>query len=91
VGIKLFRADVVDQVLPLTSMTGFAFDLELLVIAHDLGYLDVTECPIVIGDRVGSTVSLGRTLEMGRDLILLFWRHRVRRPFVGSAPRQHHD
>ena len=87
VGIKLFRSDVVHRALPLTSMCGFAFDLELLVLAHDLGYRDLTESPIVIGDRAGSTVSFRRTVEMGHDLLTLFWRLRVRRTVVERASR----
>jgi glycosyltransferase involved in cell wall biosynthesis len=87
VGIKLFRSDVIHDVLPRTSMRGFAFDLELLVLAHDAGYRAVNECPIVLGDRAGSTVSLRRVLEMGRDLLALFWRLRVRRMFAGRPPR----
>lgn len=87
VGIKLFRSDVVRRALPLTSMQGFSFDLELLVLAHDLGYRDVTECPIVIGDRTGSTVSVRRVVQMGGDLFGLFWRLRVRRALAGRRNR----
>jgi glycosyltransferase involved in cell wall biosynthesis len=91
VGIKLFRADVVHEVLPLTVRRGFSFDLELLVLAHDAGYRDIAELPIVLGDRVGSTVSFRTALAMGRDLLVLFWRLRVRRPLGArrSETRRH--
>ncbi len=87
VGIKLFRADVVHQVLPHTSMRGFSFDLEFLVLAHDLGHRTITECPIVLGDRIGSTVSIRRVTQMGSDLLVLFWRLRLR-PGARRATRR---
>jgi glycosyltransferase involved in cell wall biosynthesis len=77
-GIKLFRQDVVRRALPLTSLTGFAFDLELLVVAHDLGYTDFVETPIEIAERDSSTVSLRTTWRMLTDLGVIFWRTRVR-------------
>jgi glycosyltransferase involved in cell wall biosynthesis len=77
-GIKLFRRDVLERALPLTTLTGFAFDLELLVVARDLGYTDLVERPIQIAERSTSTVSLGTSWRMLTDLVVIFWRTRVR-------------
>jgi len=87
-GIKLFRREVVRRALPMTSLTGFAFDLELLVVAHDLGYTDFVETPIEITERDASTVSLRTTGRMLTDLGVIFWRTRLRAP--RSARRDHH-
>ena len=46
-GIKLFRREVLEQVLPNVRIEGFAFDLELLVGAHLFGY-KIIEAPVVL-------------------------------------------
>jgi dolichol-phosphate mannosyltransferase len=51
-GAKVFRRACLEEVLPLVSSTGFAFDVELLWRMRGLGYR-VDECPIVwhnVGD-----------------------------------------
>ncbi|MBU1726229.1 MAG: glycosyltransferase [Candidatus Omnitrophica bacterium] len=57
-GLKLFKADVVEKVFPRVLVKKFAFDLEVLVNAHHLGF-KITEAPIVLSpqrhfDRIGS-------------------------------------
>src|SRR6202022_4229891 len=42
-GLKLFRRQVLQDVVPLLAIKRFAFDLELLVIARQLGYRKVME------------------------------------------------
>jgi glycosyltransferase involved in cell wall biosynthesis len=49
-GIKLFRAEVVRKVFPRILVKQFAFDLEVLVNAHHLGY-KITEAPIVLSQQ----------------------------------------
>lgn len=46
-GIKLFRREVLEQILPGLQIEGFAFDLELLVAIHMYGYT-IAEAPVVI-------------------------------------------
>lgn len=85
-GIKLVRRDVLADVLPRTVIEGFAFDLELLVVAEHLGYSKVLEAPIEIGRRFSSTVSLralGLTLA---ETARIWWRLRVTHRY-GSAGR----
>jgi len=77
-GIKLFSRNLISAVLPETSMQGFAFDLELLVIAYDLGYRKFIETPIEVSDRYTSTISFPSAARMLRDLLMLFWRLRLR-------------
>jgi len=47
-GIKLIKQEVLDNVFPRLLTKRFAFDLELLVIAHRLGY-KIIEAPITLG------------------------------------------
>jgi glycosyltransferase involved in cell wall biosynthesis len=75
-GIKLVRREVMAEVLPLMVEQGYAFDLELLVIARRLGHRDLVEAPVRIGRRFSSTVSRRVVFEMLRDTFGIWWRLR---------------
>lgn len=49
-GLKLFRTEVLRNVLPRLLVKKFAFDIELLINAHRLGY-KITDAPIVINPK----------------------------------------
>jgi glycosyltransferase involved in cell wall biosynthesis len=76
-GIKLVRREVLVEVLPLMVEQGYAFDLEMLVIAQRLGHRDLIEAPVRIGRRFTSTVSRRVVFEMLRDTFAIWWRLRV--------------
>ncbi len=89
-GLKLIRRPVLDEVLPVAAEDGFAFDVELLVVAQHRGYSRFVEVPVVILKRRGSTVSAGTGLQMALDLFGIFWRLHVRRAYdrpSGDAAR----
>lgn len=46
-GLKLFRREVLSKVLPRMLVKRYAFDLELLAIAHHLGY-SIAQAPVVL-------------------------------------------
>jgi glycosyltransferase involved in cell wall biosynthesis len=75
-GIKLVRREVLSEVLPLMVEQGYAFDLEMLVIARRLGHRDLVEAPVRIGRRFSSTVSRRVVFEMLRDTFAIWWRLR---------------
>ncbi len=56
-GIKLFRREVLELVIPRLTVSRFAFDIELLVAATRFGYR-IAECPV--------TTAYNRTGPMGR-------------------------
>jgi glycosyltransferase involved in cell wall biosynthesis len=85
-GIKLVRRDVLVDVLPLMVEQGYAFDLELLVVARFLGYRHLVEAPVRIGRRFTSTVSPRVVGEMLRDTLAIWWRLRVRHAYGASTP-----
>jgi len=49
-GLKLFKAEVLKKVLPKILVKQFAYDLEILVNAHHLGY-KITEAPVVLDSQ----------------------------------------
>lgn len=95
VGLKLFRKDVIDAVLPHLKIKRFAFDLELLVVACELGYANIIESPVRIQHTFHSTVNLSVVFEMLRDTIGLFVRRLLKQsPDISPAmsivfPEQH--
>jgi glycosyltransferase involved in cell wall biosynthesis len=76
-GIKLVRREVLVEVLPRMVEQGYAFDLEMLVIARQLGYRDLLEAPVRIGRRFTSTVSRRVVIEMLRDTFSIWRRLRA--------------
>ena len=50
-GLKIFRREVLEKVLSRMIVKRYAFDLEMLVVAHHLGYKRVYEAPIKLNYR----------------------------------------
>ncbi|MFC1621910.1 glycosyltransferase [Patescibacteria group bacterium] len=46
VGLKVFKREVLEEVLPRLLVKEFAFDIELLAVAHRLGYTKIDESPV---------------------------------------------
>jgi glycosyltransferase involved in cell wall biosynthesis len=78
-GLKLFRRQVLAEVMPLLAIKKFAFDLELLVVAHQLGYRNVCEAPIRLDYQFESTVNLGSAWRVLWDTAAIFYRLRILR------------
>lgn len=74
-GFKMFNRRAVDLLFPLQSMTGFAFDVELLAMARAAG-LKLAEVGVKWIDSPDSRVSMGSALQAFADLIAV--RRRVR-------------
>jgi dolichyl-phosphate beta-glucosyltransferase len=70
-GFKAFRLDVCRPILEAARIEGFAFDVELLYLAHRAG-LQIREIPVRWNHAEGSKVSFLRdSLRMLRELIAL--------------------
>jgi hypothetical protein len=82
VGLKVLSRGVADDVVPLLLVKRFAFDLELLAVAHALGHGRIRELPIRLDYRfTGSGV---RSLAVARalwDTAAVFYRLRVLRTY----------
>ncbi len=73
-GLKLFKTEVLRNVLPRLLVKKFAFDIELLANAHHLGY-KIAEAPIVIKPQRHYTwLGPKTTLKTGLDTLAVFYR-----------------
>ncbi len=81
-GFKLFRRDAAREIAGLLRMERFSFDMELLLIAKQLGY-DVREVPVDWYDTPGTRLRpIKSTLQTFADLVRIrtnLWRGRYRR------------
>lgn len=83
VGLKLFKRDVLEKVLPRLLVKAFAFDIEMLAVANYLGFNRIFEAPVEIKLRFGksSTVTSRRFLRtvllMLMDTLAVFYRLRI--------------
>jgi glycosyltransferase involved in cell wall biosynthesis len=76
-GLKLFRRDVLNELLPAVHCSGFAFDLDLLVQAHRRGYR-MAETPVAARFlRVSSRLTLSDALRIWVDTLRLYCRARA--------------
>ncbi len=76
VGIKLFRKDVLDQVLPKLLVKKFAFDVELLANAKRLGY-SIIEVPVVLDYNHVSRINLRDIWYIFLDTLAIFYRMKI--------------
>jgi len=73
-GLKLFKTEVLRNVMPLILVRAFAFDLEILVNVHHLGY-KITEAPIVLStQRRYGRIGTGAIFTTGLDTLAIFYR-----------------
>ena len=77
VGQKLFKKEVLDDVMDRILVKRYAFDLELLVNAHHRGYR-IVEAPIKLNsDFSKSAVNLGAIRNIFVDTCAIFYRLRI--------------
>lgn len=81
VGIKMFNRKVIEDVLPRLLVKKFAFDIEILAVAHSLGYKKIFEAPVEIDyDFSGSLIKKTLLLEIIRtfwDTLAIFYRLKI--------------
>jgi dolichyl-phosphate beta-glucosyltransferase len=68
-GFKLFTAEAAQKLFSMQIVEGFSFDLEVLYLAHKLGYR-TAEVPVEWIDAPGSTVDAAKvSMQFMRDLM----------------------
>jgi glycosyltransferase involved in cell wall biosynthesis len=76
-GAKALRRDVVERCIPFVSSRDFLFDVDLLLVARQLGFR-VAEVPTVWVDQSGSRVRSGpESLRMAASALRLWLHHRL--------------
>ncbi len=70
-GLKLFRRDVLEKVFPKMLVKKFAFDLELLVLAHKYGFR-IAEAPVVVDYRPNIGRKIKRWVRF-TDIYTTWW------------------
>lgn len=79
-GLKLFKSDVLKNTLPKVLVNGYAFDLDLLVNAHKLGY-KIVEIPVILDFQKNSTLKKMKLLDIYKmfiDMLGIFYRIHIR-------------
>lgn len=70
VGLKVFRRKVLEDVLPRLLVKRYAFDIEILAVAHYLGYKKIKEAPITLVFNNWSSITSANFL---RTIYLMLW------------------
>lgn len=84
VGLKLFRKDLIKAVLPRLLVKQFAFDIELLSVAHYLGFKKIYEAPVKLSMKFLHTSSIFNSgfiktaFDMAWDSVAVFYRLKIR-------------
>ncbi len=78
VGLKVFRREVAEQVLPLLLVKRYAFDIELLAVSRVFGFTRIEEMPIRLDYQfAGSGVRSRAVLRALVDTAAIFYRLRI--------------
>jgi hypothetical protein len=80
-GLKLFRREVLTRIFPKVLIKRYAFDLELLVLAHHFGFT-IAEAPVIVNYR-GKFGHIGfRTVfNIWWDTMAIFYRLRLKKHY----------
>lgn len=75
VGLKLYRRKVLNKVIPKIIIKNWAFDLEILVVAHNLGFTRIIEAPIEIKKHfTRKKLAPASIFYLLRDTLAIFYR-----------------
>lgn len=70
VGMKFFKREVLEDIFPRLLVKRFAFDIEILVVAYNLGYKKILEAPIELNFN---TKDSGVSKNLFQALFKTFW------------------
>ncbi|MDR0462745.1 MAG: glycosyltransferase family 2 protein [Pseudomonadales bacterium] len=91
-GIKVFRREVLSDILPRLVEKRFAGDLEMLVVAKKCDYHKIYEAPINLiytQDQFSSAVKLKSILEISTDTLAIWYRKNILR-FYDKIQQKNH-
>ena len=92
VGMKLYRRIVVEDVFPRLIVKKFAFDIEILAVAHHLGYKRIYEAPVELDFSGASSITSKNfwtiIISTLLDTLAVFYRLRILRYYDGTNKRR---
>lgn len=92
VGMKFFRREVLESVLPRLLVKKFAFDIEVLVVSYHLGYKRIYEAPIELNFRFKESIVSQHLLKILLktlwDTLTIFYRLKILRFYNDSNRRK---
>ncbi len=94
VGMKFYRREVLEKVLPRLLVKAFAFDIEILAVANYLGYKRIFEAPVEIKLDFGGTSTvtsrkfIRTVLLMVQDTLAVFYRLRITKYYSDKNQRK---
>jgi hypothetical protein len=87
-GLKLFKREVLDYVLPRLLCKKYAFDLELLVVASHKGF-KIVEAPVELNwQRIESRIVMKDILGIALDTAAIFYRIRILNYYKGKSNQE---
>lgn len=81
-GIKIFKRKVLEKILPKLLVKNYAFDIEMLSVAHRKGFTRIYEAPIKLKYKFGSVTdaaTLNTIWHMLYDTLAVFYRLKILR------------
>lgn len=90
-GLKIYRREVLDKVLPRLLVKRYAFDLEMLAVAHRLGFRRIYEAPVKISYNAWDLTHAATLKDMKRaliDTLAIIYRLRIRRYYDDQNKHQ---
>lgn len=79
VGLKVFKRSILSQVFPRLIIKRFAVDLEILIVAHLLGFHHIVEIPVIIKHTSAnrSTIDLLAVKNFCLDIVAIWYRRNI--------------
>lgn len=90
-GLKIFKKEVLETVLPRLLIKNYAFDLELLSVSNRLGFTRIYEAPIKLSyDFKSLTHATGLKIILNclRDALAVFYRLRIKKYYDDKNKRK---
>lgn len=73
VGLKFYRREVLEKVLPRLLVKEFAFDVEILAVSNYLGFKRIYEAPVELDMQFGNSITSFATKGFIRMSFKVFW------------------
>lgn len=73
VGLKLYRREVIEKILPSMTVNGFAFDIEMLATAAQAGFVKMIESPVYLSHRFESSIRAQSIFKILQDTLKVWF------------------